>query len=299
MEPSSLEEREFIQKIPQPKNTGFTPRPIEKLAAKKTPRNAVNLECSHVLRTPQEETATGYPSLEYQLWVEAGKINPAFPKVPDESYNSNIWRNFKRNCGFHLDTKGRNISELIAAVYPLNIPKPSKVGDYKLTTFLRDVPDIINDDKLRKVAIQRTTAYLDQLGSLKLRSQLRHPPINDKGNILPPEHYRRYPQVFQPIRDTPTTEFLLSRLKEAANDPPAHGSSSAVTRKPRKAAQWQLSLSAGSHHYEALVAKLQTQRQQHSQRPRPPQSLHWDVNRDQTMLSVLKSPMSQARNAAS
>jgi hypothetical protein len=68
-----------------------------------------------------------HPTVEYQLWVEAGKHKPPFPTKPDANYNSNVWRNFRRNFGFQTTAEGRKIKDVIATMYPLNIPAPSKV----------------------------------------------------------------------------------------------------------------------------------------------------------------------------
>ncbi|XP_013384937.1 testis-expressed protein 52 [Lingula anatina] len=196
----TIKEREFLMPSASPKHTGFTPRPTEKLANKKMPRSMLNIECNHRLRSSLENSTYGHPSIEYRLFVEAGKHQAPYPERPDPNYNSNVWRNFRLHYGFHTTTEGRKTSEMIAAMYPLNIPPPSKVGKYTFGKFLQETP-VIKDPKKRALAIRRTNNELADFRNMKAKSESRYPPIDELGNILPPEHFKRYEQSFHPMPD--------------------------------------------------------------------------------------------------
>lgn len=175
----SLDERELLLKEFQPRKSGFTPRRVERLSHCSPPKSVVNLECNHFLRTSRAESAHGQPSVEYQLWLEAGKHIPPFPKIHDSSYNSNVWRNFKSN--FNRNSIDRPVSEATAMAYPIAIPKPSKVGDYTFGRFLKETPALIKDGRLREIAVSRTEVDSHVMEQLKLRTHNRHPPLDKEG----------------------------------------------------------------------------------------------------------------------
>lgn len=177
----TIQDREFLIPETYPRQSGFTPRRIEKLTRQQLPRSTLNIECSHLLRTSREESTHGLPSLEYQLWQEAGKHEPPFPKQSDNNYNSNVWRNFRTNFGFDLGTKGRTTSEAVAAAYPINVPKPSKVGNYTFSRFVKETPGLIKDNKLREIAINRASMDKKAMELLQIKSSCRYPPIDQDG----------------------------------------------------------------------------------------------------------------------
>lgn len=181
---STLHDRDYLLSEIRPRQSGFTPRRITKLTEEPLPRSMVNIECNHLLRTKREESTHGHQSLEFQLWQEAGKHNPPFPKQMDSSYNSNVWRNFRSNYGYHISAKGRKIAESMASTYPINIPKPSKIGDYTYGRFLRETPTLVPDDRLREIAISRTTMDKNTMELLKIKSNCRYPPIDREGEPL-------------------------------------------------------------------------------------------------------------------
>lgn len=193
----TIEEREFLMKSPSAHYSGFTPRPKEKLTRKRPPRTMLNIECQHVARGSVGESMQGHSSMEYRLWLEAGKHPPPYPTRPDPNYNSNVWSNFRQHFGFKTTNEGKKITEMIAAMYPLNIPPPSKVGQYSYGKFLQETP-IIRNEKQRAVAIQRTNNEAFEFKRLKAKSEGRNPPIDMQGNILPPEHFKRYVRENQP-----------------------------------------------------------------------------------------------------
>lgn len=178
---STIKDREFLISEIEPRKSGFTPRRITKLTEQPIPRSMVSIECNHLLRTNREESAHGHESLEFQLWKEAGKHSPPFPNQIDSNYNSNVWRNFRSNYGYYLSTKGRSVAESMAAAYPINIPKPSKIGGYTYGRFLRETPSLVQDDRLREIAISRTTVDKNTMELLKIKSNCRYPPIDREG----------------------------------------------------------------------------------------------------------------------
>ncbi|KAK7486671.1 hypothetical protein BaRGS_00022072 [Batillaria attramentaria] len=200
----TLHEREWLMQDVHPHKSGFTPRPIEKLATKRKPHNTVDIECSHFLRCNRKSVVHQHPTVEFQLWQEAGKHDPPFPKRPDPSYNSNVWRNFRRSYGIHATAEGRKISDVIAAMYPLNIPTPSKVGDYTFEKYIRET-SLFRDEKNKALAIKQTQSDAEEFRRLKYRTEARNPPVDQAGNILPPENYKHYAHRFVPVASPPPT----------------------------------------------------------------------------------------------
>ncbi|XP_076450283.1 testis-expressed protein 52-like [Babylonia areolata] len=200
----TLEERENLMEDVSPHRSGFTPRPLQQLAIQKRPREMIDIECQHFLRSSTDTFTHQHPSVPFQLWLEAGKYDAPFPERPDPSYNSNIWRNFRRHYGFQTSADGRKMSDVIAAMYPLNIPTASKVGDNTFERYIRDTA-LFRDKKKRAVAIKQTRADLEEFKKLKNRTEARHPPLDKSGNILPPENYKHYAHRFVPVDSPPPT----------------------------------------------------------------------------------------------
>ena len=178
----TLEERENLMTPVEAKQTGFQPRPVQNLAVRKVPRTMLNIECNHFLRTKTKEFTHGHPTIEYKLWLEAGKHDAPFPQRPDESFNSNVWRNFRRQYGFSTTADGRKISDVIAAMYPLNIPAPSKVGEQTFEKYIREAK-LFKSEKFKSMAMSRTRADVDEFKRLRVKSQGRNPPIDEDGKV--------------------------------------------------------------------------------------------------------------------
>lgn len=177
----TLEERNNLIADTEPKKLGFTPRRIERLAHRLPPKTMMSIDCNHFLRTSREDSAHGYRSKEYQLWLEAGKHTPPYPNLPDENYTANVWRNFKGNFSVRLSNKGRSVGESVAAAYPITIPKPSKIGDYTFSRFIKETPALIKDNRLRAITVNRTTVDDNMMQQLKLKSHGRYPPMDQDG----------------------------------------------------------------------------------------------------------------------
>jgi hypothetical protein len=179
----TLEERENLMNGTFPKYTGFTPRPNEKLAVKRKPKSMLDIECNHFLRTSNEHFVHGHPNLGYKLWLEAGKHDSPYPPHPDPNFNSNIWRNFRKEYGFQTTAEGRRIGDIIATMYPLNIPAPSKVGSHTFDKYLRETK-IFRNEKFQALAINRTKADVQDFKRLRIKSDARNPPLDEIGNLF-------------------------------------------------------------------------------------------------------------------
>ncbi|KAL8603790.1 hypothetical protein ACOMHN_058525 [Nucella lapillus] len=200
----TLEEREKLLRGPRPHMSGFTPRPVEQLARRRRPHETLDIECRHFLRGSSESCTHQHPTVEYQLWLEAGKHSPPFPARPDPNYNSNVWRNFRRHYGFKTSAEGRKIPDVIAAMYPLNIPSASKVGDHTFEKYICETR-LFEDEKYKAMALEQTRADMDEFRRLKFKTDSRNPPIDQSGNILPPENYKYYAHRFVPQPSPPPT----------------------------------------------------------------------------------------------
>jgi hypothetical protein len=193
-------EREFLLKDKNPHEYAFKERSVSKLATLKAPVNILNIEANHVKRTNLKSHPNGIvPLLEYQLWLEAGKLkldskNAEFGSenglggrevrgLSDETsnslVNSNIWRNFKSSCGFSNNKKG-NVSESIALLYPINIPSPSRLSStYTLSDYFREnKKKLFKTDKTFNLLLKKYESENALMKYLKLKSDMRRPPLD-------------------------------------------------------------------------------------------------------------------------
>ena len=184
---SNIYEREFLLKEAEFKAPGFSERQTNRFATAKAPKTILNIEANHIARTSiRNHPHPIVPLLEYQLWLEAGKMKQNYrPEKNDPSvdFNSNIWRNFRSSCGFDTTKKG-NVSESISLLYPINIPPASKVGDYTLSSYFKqNKRKYFKKDKTFELAIAKVERD-DALGKfLRLKSDVRNPPIDVNGNV--------------------------------------------------------------------------------------------------------------------
>lgn len=174
-------EEEFLLKDVHPHLSGFTPRPVEKLAKTKPPCQLLDLDCQHFLNRSTKTSTHTYPCVQYQLWLEAGKHDPPFPKNSDTNYDSNVWRNFRRNFGFQTSSKGRKISDIIATMYPLNIPPPSQLNDHTFDRYIKETA-LFKDENRKAMAIKQIQSDLQEFRKLKFKTEARNPPIDKKGD---------------------------------------------------------------------------------------------------------------------
>lgn len=196
---SNVYEREFLLKEAELKSPGFSERQTNRFATAKAPKTILNIEANHISRTSiRNHPHPIVPLLEYQLWLEAGKMKQNYRSEkndPSVDFNSNIWRNFRSSCGFDTSKKG-NVSESISLLYPVNIPPASKVGDYTLSSYFKqNKRKYFKKDKTFELALAKVERD-DALGKfLRLKSDVRNPPIDVNGNILPPSNFKKYPSI--------------------------------------------------------------------------------------------------------
>lgn len=206
---ASIYEREYLLKENRSQLSGFTEKPINRLAIAKAPKTILNIEANHIARTSISQHPHGIvPLLEYQLWLEAGKVHENYRSEkndPTINFNSNVWRNFRTSCGFDTTRKG-NVSESISLLYPINIPPPSKVGRYTLAEYFKqNKRGFFRSDKTYELALDKVKREDALMKFLRLKSDARNPPVDLNGNILPPENFKRYPSVQLPHNFNDTT----------------------------------------------------------------------------------------------
>ncbi|XP_060072482.1 testis-expressed protein 52-like [Ylistrum balloti] len=271
----TVEEREFLKVPSGVKHSGFTPRPIQKLAERKKPRTMLNIECNHFLRTKTDAFTHGHPMLGYKLWLEAGKHEAPYPSRPDDNYNSNVWRNFRRQYGFSATADGRKISDVIASMYPLNIPPPSQVGDHTFDKFIRE-SSLFNNDKMKALAMERTKNDVVEFKRLRVKSDARNPPLDESGQIVPPENFRKYEHRFVPPPLPPPTP------------PPANQKTDSLGQRyvPKSEPHlWKLSYKLSNPQYEHVRQEIrkrqQMMKEETPQSPQPhiPKNFPSPVNR--------------------
>ncbi|XP_022106409.1 uncharacterized protein ENSP00000372125 homolog [Acanthaster planci] len=171
--------------------TAFNPRQVQKLTQKHPARSNSKIEISHRMRTYVPDCVIPKPTDPFRLWIESGRKGAPFPPRWDPEYNSNVWRNFSSRVGYRVDSQGRNISELVADMYPIKIPPHSEMSDNTFVKFLSEVP-MIKDQKRRDLAVCRSVRELKDFKELKLRSEMRVPPITERGDIVPPKGFKKY-----------------------------------------------------------------------------------------------------------
>ena len=82
-----------------------------------------------------------------------------------------------------MSAEGRKMDELIASMYPVNIPSPSKVGDYTYAKFVTDTPSLIQDNRHKRMIIQRSEKDVKEFKEMRLKADLRNPPISESGML--------------------------------------------------------------------------------------------------------------------
>jgi hypothetical protein len=200
-------EREFL--LPKRANTcsslpGFNNRSINKLALEKPSPNSLNIETNHLKRDLKKNFKQIVPLLEYQLWLEAGKMDKFNFKVEqadaDVTYNSNLWRNFRTSSGL-IDNKksgvGASANDAISTLYPITIPSPSQVGPHTLTSFYeQNRYNMFKSEKSFNLALARVENEATLMKFLRLKSELRNPPLDYDGSIMPPKNFKVYLEEF-------------------------------------------------------------------------------------------------------
>lgn len=179
---------------------GFTCRAVNRLAYEKPSANSLTIETNRLKRDMKRDINQITPLLEYQLWLEAGKLDKISFKNekadPNVSFNSNMWRNFRHTSGLIDENRKSNVSEAISTLYPINIPMPSQVGSNTLSTFYeQNRYNMFGNDKSFNLAVARVENEATFMRFLRLKSEIRNPPLDYDGSILPPKNFKTYPPV--------------------------------------------------------------------------------------------------------
>lgn len=178
---------------------GFSNRPCSKqaLSNQTAHRSRLKLETNLVKRDAKRSFNKIMPLLEYQLWLEAGKLDKASFKSEHSDaevcFNSNLWRNFRNASGLMTTRKG-TVSEAVSTLYPINIPSPSQIGMHTLSSYYQENKrNMFKTDKTYKLAVARSENEATIMKYLRLKSEMRNPPLDFNGNILPPKNFKIYP----------------------------------------------------------------------------------------------------------
>lgn len=187
----SLQEREKLYDDPSVHFTAFSSRPTSSMGIQKTsPDEMKKIEVHHRVRTPSSQSTIIYPLHTYQTWVDAGDIEPILSKRPDPEYNSNVWRNFSKNQGFTCNVEGRATPALIAAMYPIQIPSASRMGEFTYDKFIK-YGDVMKSNQAKRKKIAETKQQLDEVKRLEIMTAGRLPPTDSVGRIIAPLQLRR------------------------------------------------------------------------------------------------------------
>ncbi|RNA00078.1 hypothetical protein BpHYR1_014864 [Brachionus plicatilis] len=206
---TTVNNKEFIGPSPRIPLTGFTEKPINRLASTRLQPNILTIETNHVKRDIKKNVREINPLLEYQLWLEAGKMDKSLIKSINSneslSFNSNIWRNYRSSAGLYEEKKS-GVSESIASLYPVNIPPPSQIGSNSLKRYYEQNKSIFKSEEAFKQAMDKVDKEATLMKYLRLKSEMRNPPLDYDGNILPPKNFRKYPPLnrknnLEPVED--------------------------------------------------------------------------------------------------
>ena len=193
--------RDYLAKpsMPSASAPGFSCRAVNRLTFEKPSINALTIETNRLKRDMRRDIKQITPLLEYQLWLEAGKLDKLNLKAdqadPNVSFNSNMWRNFRASSGL-AEEKRNNVSDAISTLYPINIPMPSQIGNHTLSSFYgQNRYNLFSNDKAFNLAVARVENEATFMKFLRLKSELRNPPLDYDGSILPPKNFKTYPPV--------------------------------------------------------------------------------------------------------
>ncbi|XP_002740637.1 testis-expressed protein 52-like [Saccoglossus kowalevskii] len=251
----SREERENLYQDKDVKFTAFSPRPIQKLTQKRMPKTLASIKMHHKLRTSIPDSTHLDASEPYQAWIEAGQRGPPFPPRWDADYDSNTWRNFRLTKDIKLDPSGKNITELIASMYPINVPPHSELGENNYAKFLREVP-MIRDKKKCTIAISKSELNLEEFQKLRIRSEVRVPPLDDQGKIRPPTKFKKYEHRYLTTPETTTVQ--LRHMTQTERD--IERNILGTRQKLHYPRIWKLSYHQNNPEYDKVKKELEERR---------------------------------------
>ncbi|XP_031572517.1 uncharacterized protein LOC116306581 [Actinia tenebrosa] len=185
----------------------------------KKPASEVCLDTrSFVRQAPLKLRDKPCSTVQQRLWMDITNLDTTNLEKTDEEYDSNMWKNLKFvrsnvSAGSLARTTSRASSKkaelpravepkveedkrirgMVADIYPLRIPKASTIGDNTYNKFLNEAK--LRDKKRNTIERQfgRTQEFQGKV--LRIKSECRAPPINVEGEIIPPDDFKKYPQM--------------------------------------------------------------------------------------------------------
>ena len=153
---------------------------------------------SYVRQAPYDERDKPPNTAQQRLWLDITHVDTSQLQQIDNDYNSNMWKNFKfvrpkHSANFGARNSVPSSPGMIADIYPLTVPKPSRIGNNTYQKFLQEVK-LLPQTKQKIIGWQKQGRQELQSRTLKVQSECRAPPTDWEGNILPPANYRRYPR---------------------------------------------------------------------------------------------------------
>lgn len=218
---SSLNEEKYLYKTKNVNFPGFTNNPLNVLATSKQLPDILKIETRQLTRELKSKSYRDLkPLIEYQLWLEAGKLDKAnFKSYANDNTNicfqSNVWRNFKNSCGLKSANANGTITESIASLYPMNIPVPSQLGSNTLAKYYRD--NNVSSVKTNENLIKKLDKEAALMKYLRLKSELRNPPVDMNGRIIPPANYTSYQQLIRKVTQTKINMYIHFFLDSNSN----------------------------------------------------------------------------------
>ena len=152
---------------------------------------------SFVRQAPYDERDKPPSTAQQRLWLDITHLDTSQLQQIDKNYNSNMWKNFKfvrpkHSASFGTRNSLPSSEGMIADIYPLSVPKPSRIGKNTYHKFLHEVK--LPQPKQKIIGWQKQGRQELQSRSLKVQSECRAPPTDWEGNILPPSNFKRYPR---------------------------------------------------------------------------------------------------------
>uniref|UniRef100_H3AK02 Uncharacterized protein n=1 Tax=Latimeria chalumnae TaxID=7897 RepID=H3AK02_LATCH len=172
-------QREWLLRDGGEKLMGFLPRAAQRKAVEKPPWTTLKLKVRHQLRSSPKSFCL-HPKMDFQKWLETGQLPPCFAERAEKPHDSNIWRAIASSNDYPSSH----------CHGPIPIPPPSWMCDNTYVKFISQGDLKVSDEQREKI-IRRVIKELEENKKLKLRSKNRVPPINKRGNIQPPENYKR------------------------------------------------------------------------------------------------------------
>ncbi|XP_005334051.2 testis-expressed protein 52 [Ictidomys tridecemlineatus] len=169
-------QREFLLPRETCELPGFTRQAYHQLAQRLPPHSDTKSKVHRRLIHPWKDTIQH--SWGFHTWLDVGRLPATFPTHPDMPYDSNVWRWLTHS----------NAHNYPPADTP--IPPPSWIGKNNFLAFIYSTPIFLDVNRKSQV-ILKTKKELKEMQKLKLRSEVRAPPLDTHGNIVPPANFKK------------------------------------------------------------------------------------------------------------